>query len=134
MSWSSTYPVLLTTNVADTADFYRHHFGYTVTFEADWYVSLQRGQWELAILDKNHPTVPEASRGSAASGVLVNIEVTDVDAEYDRLVMRGNLEPVLTIRSETFGQRHFILAAPDGVLIDVISPIEPTGEFATPFA
>lgn len=132
MSWISTYPVLLTANVAETVDFYRTHFDYAVTFETDWYVSLQRQRWELAILDRNHPTIPEAHRGAAASGLLLNIEVTDVDAEYDRLVTRGNLDPAVRIRSEAFGQRHFILPAPDGVLIDVISPIEPTGEFAAP--
>lgn len=37
----------------------------------------------------------------------------------------GDMSAVLPIRSEAFGQRHFILAAPDGVLVDVITPIEP---------
>ena len=31
---------------------------------------------------------------------------------------------------EAFGQRHFITADPNGVLIDVIKPIPPSAEFA----
>lgn len=134
MSWNSVYPVLLTSDVGATTAFYRTHFGYAVTFEADWYVSLQRERWELGVLDKDHLTIPKGHRGVGAAGILINIEVDDVDAEYERLVTSGSLDAVLPIRSEDFGQRHFIVAAPDGVLIDVISPIDPVGEFAAQFS
>ncbi len=33
------------------------------------------------------------------------------------------------LRSEELGQRHFITADPNGVLIDVIKPIPPSAEF-----
>jgi uncharacterized glyoxalase superfamily protein PhnB len=65
--------------------------------------------------------------------MLLNLEVGDVDAEYDRLVTRGPLEAVLPLRSEDFGQRHFIVAGPDGVLVDVITPIEPSAGYAAQF-
>lgn len=103
------------------------------TFESDWYVSLRREAWELAILDPSHDTVPKAHQGAAASGVLLNIEVDDVDAEYHRLVTLGDRTAVVPIRSEAFGQRHFIISAPDGVLVDVIMPIEPSADFAEQF-
>jgi len=32
-------------------------------------------------------------------------------------------------RDEDFGQRHFITADPNGVLIDIIKPIPPSAEF-----
>lgn len=80
----------------------------------------------------DHATILEAYRGRSAGGLLINIEVSDVDAEFDRLVTDGSLKSVLSIRSEDFGQRHFIVAAPDGVLIDVISAIEPWG--SSPFS
>ncbi len=102
-----------------------------MTFAADWYVSLVRDRWELAVLDISHPTIPAKAR--PAAGVLINLEVDDVDAEYDRLVTHGPLEPLLTLRSEDFGQRHFIVAGPDDVLIDVITPIPPIGDFAALF-
>lgn len=132
MTLTSAYPVLMTEDVAATADFYRTHFGFEVTFEADWYVSLTRERWELAVVDVGHPSIPV--RGRPASGVLLNLEVDDVDAEYDRLVVHGPLDAVLPLRSEDFGQRHFIVGGPDDVLVDVITPIQPTGAFAAQFA
>lgn len=132
MKLTSVYPVLMTTDVATTADFYREHFGFETTFEADWYVSLRLDQWELAILKAGHPTVPAEYRGRTAGGILINFEVGDVDAVHDHLVAAG-LTPVLPLRSEDFGQRHAIFAGPDGVLIDVITPIPPTGAYAEQF-
>ncbi|GAB2603890.1 VOC family protein [Kocuria himachalensis] len=122
--WTSFYPVLMVDEPVRAADFYRRHFGFETTFEADWYVSLRRGDHELALLDPGHGTVPPGY-GTLSAGVLLNVEVDDVDDEYRRLVVEAGLPPVLDIRSEAFGQRHFILAGPGRVLIDVISPIEP---------
>ncbi|MFQ6226525.1 hypothetical protein [Nocardia sp. NPDC002869] len=48
--------------------------------------------------------------------------------------MRGGLRAELDIRSADFGQRHFLLADPSGVLIDVITEIPPTAEYAGHFA
>jgi hypothetical protein len=41
---------------------------------------------------------------------------------------------VLSLRSEAFGQRHFIAVDPDGTLVDVITPIPPTGEYVALYA
>lgn len=68
--------------------------------------------------------------GRRPGGLLLNVEVDDVDAVHAELESRADLDIVLPLRSEDFGQRHFILAAPDDVLIDIIQPIEPTSEFA----
>lgn len=96
-------------------------------------MSLRRDRWELAVLDCAHETIPAVHRGHVATGVLINLEVADVDAEYRRLVTDGPLRAALEIRTEDFGQRHFIVTAPDGVLVDVISPTPPTPEFAERF-
>lgn len=39
------------------------------------------------------------------------------------------MRPELEIRSEDFGQRHLIVADPNGISIDVITPIEFTGDY-----
>lgn len=133
MRLTSFYTVLATRDVAATAAFYRDHFEFETTFEIDWYVSLRLESWELAVLDTTHSTIPEAYRGRTADGVLLNIEVDDVDAVHDRLLAAG-LAPVLPLRSEDFGQRHAIFPGPDGVLVDVITPIPPSAEFAAMFS
>ncbi|MCZ2814331.1 VOC family protein [Modestobacter sp. VKM Ac-2979] len=133
MALTSVYPVLMSADLDRSARFFREHLAFGPTFESDWYVSLRRDQWELAVLAADHPTVPATHRGRPAAGVLLNVEVDDVDAEHQRMVVEGGLTAVLPLRSEPFGQRHFIVAGPDGVLVDVITPIPPEGEFVEQF-
>lgn len=131
MKITSYYPVLMVEDVRATSDFYVAHFGFRPHFETEWYMHLQSESDEtvnLAILNGRHDTVPESGRG-LASGLLLNFEVDDVDAVHARLT-RAGLPILLSLRDEAFGQRHFITADPNGVLIDVIKVIPPTGEFA----
>lgn len=131
LALTSFYPVLMTADVGATAAFYQDMFGFRPLFAADWYVHLQAAgdsNVNLAILHGDHDTIPAMGRGRAA-GLLLNFEVADVDAVHARLAAAG-AEIVLPLRDEDFGQRHFIMAAPDGVLIDVITPIPPSEAFA----
>ncbi|MET9245520.1 VOC family protein [Nonomuraea sp. NPDC003709] len=136
MKLTSFYPVICTARLQESRDFYTGLLGFETTFEADWYVSLRRPgtpSYELALLDHTHPTLPEAYR-APVRGLLLNFEVADVDAEWERLVVGAGLTAELALRSEDFGQRHFIVADPNGVLIDVITPIEPSAEYAGQYA
>jgi hypothetical protein len=89
--------------------------------------------FELATVAAAHPTVPDGYR-DPARGVIVNVEVDDVDERHRRMIIDGGLPELLPLRSEAFGQRHFITAAPGNVMVDVITPIPPTGEFAAAFS
>ncbi|QTX03900.1 VOC family protein [Agromyces archimandritae] len=127
------YPVLATSDPAASAAFYREHFGFEPVFAADWYVSLRHPSGaEIALLDAGHETLPAAHRGRTAGGMLVNIEVPDVDAVARRLA-EADVPVVQALRSEAFGQRHVIVADPGGVLVDVITEIEPDAAFADAF-
>jgi len=131
MKTTSFYPVIMTGDVAASSAFYTEHFGFTRLFTADWYVHLQSKEdprINLAILDGDHETIPEQGRGRAG-GLLLNFEVENVDEVHERLTSAG-LPILRSLRSEDFGQRHFITADPDGVMIDVITPIAPNEEFA----
>lgn len=130
MKSTQFYPVIMTDDVAATADFYKRHFRFGASFESDWYVHLQStedGKVNIAVLKGDHETVPAAARGRV-SGLLLNFEVEDVDAEFERAKASG-LPIVLALKDEPFGQRHFITADPNGVLIDVIKPIPPSEAF-----
>lgn len=134
MNVMSFYPVVATTKeiVGPARDFYVQHFGFEVTFDSDWYVSLRLAgerPFEMAILQHDHPTMP-ASHQQPAQGILLNFEVDDADAAYQRLVKEAGLPLVRDIKSEDFGQRHFVLRDPANVLVDVIQVIPPSGEFA----
>ena len=82
----------------------------------------------LAILNGDHKTIPASGRGRT-TGLLLNFEVDDVDAVHAKM-LKDKLPIVLPLRDEDFGQRHFITCDPNGVLIDVITPIAPSAAFA----
>jgi catechol 2,3-dioxygenase-like lactoylglutathione lyase family enzyme len=135
MKCSQFYPVIMTADVAGTAAFYRDNFRFQVIFENDWYVHLQSAEdprANIGIVRWDHETIPEVGRREV-SGLLINFEVEDVDAEYRRIEALG-LPILLPLRSEAFGQRHFILSDPNGVLIDVITPIPPSEEYRKLYA
>ncbi len=135
MKCTQFYPVIMTDNVAATARFYQDHFRFTALFESDWYVHLQSVDdtgINLAVLDGSHETIPEVGRGQVG-GLLLNFEVEDVDAEYDR-AKASELPILLDLRDEDFGQRHFITRDPNGVLIDIIKPIPPSAAFLENYA
>lgn len=132
MNVMSLYSVICTDKLAESKAFYLDNFPFETTFEADWYVSLRLNgarPFELALLDYRHETIPEGFRTPFAGGLLVNLEVDDIDGVY-RAFQAAGLPVHLELRDEAFGQRHFITVDPNGVLIDVIKPIPFTGEFA----
>ena len=136
MKINSFYPVILTNDVQRSKDFYTRHFPFEVTFDAGWYVSLKAKQefpFELALLEPDHATIPADFRAALYGGLILNFEVDNADAEYSRLTSAG-LPIHLEIRSEIFGQRHFIASDPNGILIDIIQIIPPSEEYAKQYA
>ncbi|WP_372571295.1 VOC family protein [Ruegeria jejuensis] len=135
MKTTQYYPVIQTEDVAGTAAFYEAHFGFRPAFSADWYVHLQSESdpsVNLAVLDAHHETIPEPGRGTVG-GVILNFEVADAAQEYERLNNVG-LPMLKPLTDEAFGQRHFITQDPNGVLIDIITPIPPSAEFAAQYS
>ena len=132
MQLNSVYPVICTDKLAKSKRFYLEHFPLETSFEADWYVSLKatgERPFELALLDYTHETIPADYRKKFAGGLIINFEVEDVDSVYERF--KQVAAPIhQELRSEVFGQRHFITSDPNGVLIDVIEVIPFSEEFA----
>jgi catechol 2,3-dioxygenase-like lactoylglutathione lyase family enzyme len=131
MQINSFYPVLMTNQIGATRDFYVQHFGFQVTFDADWYVSLKSadGRYELAFIAFDHDTVVKEYQ-HPVSGLLLNFEVADADAEYARLITGAGLPLRRELLTEDFGQRHFATSDPNGVLLDIIQIVPPSGAYA----
>lgn len=129
------YPLLCVRDVAATAQWFRTHFSFEDVFAADWYALLRRSdapQVQLAFIEHGHHSVPERHRRPAA-GVLLSYEVEDVDVEWARLApMNPNV--LVSLRSEKWPQRHFIVEGPEGIMVDVITPIEPSPDWLAAFA
>jgi catechol 2,3-dioxygenase-like lactoylglutathione lyase family enzyme len=134
MQMNSFYPVLMSDKIAETRNFYVQHFGFQITFEADWYVSLKSPdeRYELAFVAYNHETVV-AEYQKPVQGLLLNFEVENADAEYNRLINMAGLPLRRELLTEDFGQRHFAVSDPNGVLIDVIQIVPPSDEYAAQY-
>lgn len=132
---TSIFPTICADDVAATRDFYVDLFGFAINFDSGWYVQLEapdEAKAQIGIVEREHETVPAAFRQRPA-GMLLAIEVDDVDAVHAQALKMG-LEMPLELRSEDFGQRHFMTVDPSGTLIDVITPIPPSAEFAAAYA
>lgn len=131
MKTTSYYPVIQVRDVQASARFYIENLGFTALYDTDWYIHLQSADDEtvnLAILRYDHETIPEAGR-KPSQGLILNFEVADPDAWFERAEKAG-LPILKPLQDEEFGQRHFIMQDHDGILIDIIKPIEPTAEHA----
>jgi len=130
-SVNAVFPVLMTDRVAASRDFYADLLGMRIAFEADWYVQLLSPTTpaaQLGIVDGGHESVPTPFRRRTA-GVLVTIEVDDVDAIHGRAQELG-LPIELSLRDEDWGQRHFITRDPNGLAVDVVQVIPVTSDEA----
>lgn len=130
MKFNSLYPLLQVRDVAETAQFYCTQLGFTPVFESDWYIHLRgdaEAVYELAIIAFDHDSIPAEAR-TPSSGVILSFEVADAAAEAARLEAEG-VRIAQPLRDEVFGQRHVIVADPNGILLDLITPIEPDADW-----
>lgn len=131
MNFCSIYPVILSERIAESAAFYCQHLGFSVAFESEWYVSLKAsGETirELALLQPGHESIPVPLTESTTN-LLLTFEVEAVDPIYQDLIRGKKLPCLLDLRDEPWGQRHFITRDPNGILIDIVQPIQPSEEF-----
>lgn len=114
---------LLTDEVATIRDFWVEHFGWRVTSDAGFFVSLGHDDQanELCVMQRDHALVPDGY-AEAARGVIIAFMVGDARAEAVRLEA-GGVTMLTGVVDEPYGQRHFFAADPGGVLIDVIEVI-----------
>ncbi|WP_020409528.1 VOC family protein [Hahella ganghwensis] len=129
---TSYYPVISTNEGEKLVAFFQENLGFEIVFESDWYWHLtMKGQpsVNIAFVQADHESVPEAYR-QPVQGLILNIEMKDIDAYYQQCKDQ-NWQVVLPLKSEPWGQRHFIVASPvSGLLIDLIEIIPPSEEFS----
>lgn len=119
-----------TARIAECRDFYVSHFGAVVTFECDWYISVQFEGKEhvLCFMDPSH----EHAALYREQGVTLNLQVDDVDAEYKRLSEAG-MGIVEEITDTPWGDRSFSIKDPIGNILYIYSPRPPSAEYADAF-
>jgi catechol 2,3-dioxygenase-like lactoylglutathione lyase family enzyme len=138
MVLSRAFANVLTDDVAGTRDFYVALLGLHVAFDSDWFVNLTTGTFdpelghgspggELGTWRRDHELIPEGYR-SAPAGTVLSFVVDDVDAVHADAIRRG-LTIVAPPRNLFYGQRQLLLSDPNGALVDISTPTEPSEEF-----
>lgn len=129
------FPTLCAADVEAARDFYIRLFDFRVVFDSGWYVQIEApsvSSAQIGIVERDHQSVPEQFRRDPA-GMIISIEVDDVDAVHERVLQEGLAVP-LPLRDEDFGQRHFMTVDPAGTLVDVITQIAPSSEYAAMYS
>lgn len=126
MNIQSVSAAFTTDKVAESRDFYVHHFGAKVTFDCGWYVNLEFGK-PTSTLQFMSATQPEHQL-SSSTGLMFNFTVDNVDQEHQRLTAEG-LTVIVPLEDHPWGDRGFAVQDPNGITLYIYSEREPDEEF-----
>ncbi len=114
---------ICTSKMTESKDFYMKLFDFRVNYNSDWFVQLisTDKQLELGIISDKSEIVPNGitarPQGFYLTFVVGDInEVFDIAKAEDFEIMSGPLNTV-------YGQRQLLIKDPNGIVIDVSSPI-----------
>jgi uncharacterized glyoxalase superfamily protein PhnB len=125
------YTIVVTERRAECRDFYVRWFGFTVVFEASWFVYLAatgEHPFGLAFMAPDHPSRPPGRDTFGGRGLLLTLQVEDAAAEFARL-QRAGLTFAHPLTDEVWGQRRFAVHDPAGTWVDIVQQIEPAPGF-----
>jgi len=116
------YPVTVTSKLDESKAFYAEVFGFSVVFEADWYVQLlhEASGVELAFMKPDLDNQPSQLHAEFdGKGIIYSLEVEDAAAEYEK-IQKTSADIFYPLTTEEWGQTHFMLRDPAGVTVDVV--------------
>ena len=109
----------------ETKDFYISVLNFEIVYENEFYILMRApgSKDHISFLQPDHPSQkPIFQPAFGGKGVYLTIEVEDLEAEYNRIKGLGiaiEIEP----RDEPWGERHFAIVDPNGIGIDIVSPL-----------
>ncbi len=121
---------IFSSSLKRSQNFYTKLLSLNTIFEAKWIIQLSSAQNEslnLTLQPRDHQLVPKRFQ-TAPQGTCITFVVPDCDAIYKEAVSM-NLEIIQEPKNEDYGQRRFLTVDPDGQLIDISSPCEPSQDF-----
>jgi len=127
---NSSFPVFIIENLLTAKAYYLENFSFNIVFENEWYLHLvSESGIQIGFMLPNQSSQPKMFHPPySGSGVIFSVEVDDADVAYIK-AKENNLDVVLEIRSEDWGQRHFSVKDPNGIYLDIVQAIEPTDEY-----
>jgi predicted enzyme related to lactoylglutathione lyase len=115
-------------NLTLSKEFYTKLFKLTVNYDSDWFIQLisPDKQLELGIIDRTNEIVPRNSQTNPG-GFYITFVVDNADEVFGLAKSEG-FEIIREPADTFYGQRQLLLKDPNGVVVDVSSPI-PNFEF-----
>ncbi len=115
---------IITDKLEETKSFYVDKLGFSILWEADWFILLAtpNGADTISFLVPNHPTqeLLNFRKPFNGNGIYLTIEVENVDLYFEELKKTG-IDIALNIRSEEWGDRHFAVIDPNNIGIDFVT-------------
>ncbi len=124
MTINRLIPNICSDFLAESKQFYTGLLGFSLTYDSDWYVQVtspQDPRLELGFIRRDHDLVPEPYR-TPPQGMYLTVVLDDVDAVYKQAQAMG-LEVLQPPQDEFYGQRRMLLPDPNGLLLDISTPI-----------
>ena len=115
----------ITNDVDACREFYERYFSAIAIFDAGWYVNL-RIAGDGASIQFMQPQGDTLAFGG--TGIMLNFNVEDVDAEHARLMAVG-LQTAMPLEDHPWGDRGFSVKDPIGNSVYIYSDREPSDEF-----
>jgi predicted enzyme related to lactoylglutathione lyase len=119
-------PNMASENFNASRDFYMDVFDMVVSVEhGSWYLQLmapEQRSLNLGFLQPGHEFFGGHETPSGGYSLVLTIQVDDVDEAYARVQARA-AKVLLGIRDEEYGQRHFLVLDPNGLVLNVMSAI-----------
>lgn len=115
----------LSLNVADvaaSATFLKHYFGFHEVMAAEGFVSLKREDvgFNLIFLRLGLPSIqPQRLLTQQAQGLIIAWVVNNIDDEYARLQQAG-ISILTPIETEAWGERYFQVEDSNGVIYQLV--------------
>ena len=108
----------------ESKDFYIKLFDFQVNFDSDWFVHLvsKDKQLELGIVERTNQIIPKDYQ-TPPQGFYVTFVVNNADDVF-KIAVKENFEIIEEPTNTSYGQRRLLLKDPNGMLVDVSSPIK----------
>ena len=115
------HPLTITPHIHETAEFYMILFGFEEVFTSDWYIQLaHQDGMEIALMLPRQQNQPAFLHDAySGKGIVYTFEVSNATEVYEKLQSEG-VSFIYDLRDEEWGQRHFMLRDPAGVVVDVV--------------
>ncbi len=123
----SLFPVYVTENLAALKTFYSAMFGFqAVFFDPEFYLHLQHPEngTQIGFLMPAHATQPAFLHAQTQfEGQVLTFDVSDVKAAL-AVVKEVELDIFFPYTEEPWGQNHFMIKDPAGLVLDIVEHVE----------